>query len=463
MTTTAATSSPRGAPPHGPFVRWQGYFGAMRKRPWLAGTVLVACLALIGTAGWFVVYPELAARHHLRQARNAADEYDLELARTHLEACLRHWPENGEAHFQLARTCRRAGNFPAARQHLQEAKRYGWDTDDIDLEYRLINAQTGAVRFAEEGLLEYLGTGHRDEVYVLETLVQAYLDSNFIDDAHRLAQYWIERYPDQWRPQLLRGMILERGQKLTMAIEQYEKLLAWKPEQPEANNQLARILLRAQRYDEAFAHFETYRKAHPDDVDALVGAARCVRHTRSAEAALPMIDQALTKNPDHAEANLVRGQILLNDLNKPAEALAPLRKADALMPNELEIVGAVAKALRILKRDDEAKPYEAKSHTMEREYRRLDTLIRQIIATDQEKHSKPEAKAKNVELRYEAGKCLMDLGKYEDGLIWLQSALQENPNHEPSRRAVQDYLTKAGKSMGGESKPAPATQRPKVN
>ena len=361
----------------------------------------------------------------------------------------------------MARTCRRANDFAAARRHLQEAKRANWDTDDIDLEFRLINAQTGAVRFAEQGLFSFIGSGHRDEIYVLETLVQAYLDANFLDDAHRLVQFWIERYPDMWRPQLLRGLILERGHKFTLAIEQYEKLLAMKPDQPEANYQLARVFLRAKLYDRALTHFEAFRKSRPDELDALMGMATCLRETRGAEAALPLVEQALAANPEHPEAHLLRGKILLNDVDKPEEALVSLRKADALVPNDLEIVGALALALHRLKRDAEAKPYDAKSQLLEREFHKLDALIREIIATDQEKHTKPEAKLRNAQLRYEAGMSLLRIGRDHEGMVWLQSALQENPSHEACRRVVQEYLVKIGKAPVTETKPrasAPATR-----
>jgi tetratricopeptide (TPR) repeat protein len=440
-------------------IRWQGFLGAMRQRPVLASVILLLSVGLIGSAGWLIVFPQLAARYHLRKALQAADGYDLGVARSHLNDCLQHWPGHGEAHFQLARVCRRLSDFEAARKHLQEAKRCDWDTDDIELEYKLINAQTGAIRYAEQGLLAYIGVGHRDEIYVLETLVQAYLEGNFLDDAHRLAQYWIDRYPDMWRPQLLRGLILEKGHTFPHAIEQYEKLLARWPDQPHANLQLARIFLRAKLYDRGLAHFEAVRKTWPESTESLVGMAACQRELHGPDAARPLLEQALAVNPYHAGALRLRGKMFLNDEDNPEQAVVLLKKSDALVPNDLDTVGALSLALRRLNRDDEAKAYSDKSQALEREFHKLDALIHQIIATDQEKRTKPEAKMRNAQLRYEAGMSLMSVGREREGFIWLQSALQENPEHMACLKAVNEYMTRAGKkqtSPGAASDAAPA-------
>ena len=45
----------------------------------------------------------------------------------------------------------------------------------------------------------------------------------------------------------------------------------------------------------------------------------------------------------------------------------------------------------------------------------------------------------SAELRYEAGKILMDLGMKDDGAAWLQTALKMQPNHEAARSAIDDY------------------------
>ena len=45
----------------------------IRLRP-LSAAALVICSLVIGGAGWFVIYPELAGMYHWRKARLALDQ-----------------------------------------------------------------------------------------------------------------------------------------------------------------------------------------------------------------------------------------------------------------------------------------------------------------------------------------------------------------------------------------------------
>jgi tetratricopeptide (TPR) repeat protein len=453
-----STSRPLVSPPLR-FVRWQGWLGAMRERPVLAGAVALVALGLIGASTYFILYPQFAGRYHLSAARRAAEVQDFTKARQHLEACLAIWPGHGEAHFLLARTCRRAGDLTAARRHLQEARRSNWDTDDLDLELQLITAQSGAVRLVDQALFKHIGTGHRDEVYVLEALVLSYLNANFLNDAHYWCGYWIDHHPDHPRPQFLRGLILERGLQLQLAIEQYQRALAAHPELAEARLQLGRILLRGRQYQPAKEQFDAYVSLRPGDPDGMVGLARCVEKLQDPGAALDLLRPVLAKHPEHAESCLFMGKLLV-DLGKFEEALPYLHKADTLHPNNLETVGPLALALRETGRVEEARVYEEKSNVLDQEFRKVEGLIKQIIATDQLKETQPEAMAKNVQLRYEAGISLLKAGRTQEGLAWLHSALQEDPHHEPSRRAMTEHFEKERKAQQPDQKLAPSSKAP---
>jgi hypothetical protein len=48
------------------------------------------------------------------------------------------------------------------------------------------------------------------------------------------------------------------------------------------------------------------------------------------------------------------------------------------------------------------------------------------------------ADPRNADLRYKAGVILCRNGHREIGAQWFQSALAEDPNHEPARRALNE-------------------------
>jgi tetratricopeptide (TPR) repeat protein len=441
-TPASAASSPASAKR---ILRWHGFLGEMRRSPLRAGLVLVLCTAVIVASGWFIVYPQLAVHYRVRKARLAADEHDLVEARRQLDLALRHAPRSGELHFLQARTCRRAGDDVAARQHLRKARDENWDQEDLELEFRLLQALTGTIRKVEKELQSYIGTGHRDEMYVLEALVLAYYSNNILNEAHFWVEYWISQYPDAWRPQYLRGLILERGLKPQKAAEQYEALLGWKPDQPDARLQLARINLRAKMYEQAKGHYEHFLRLRPGSPDGMVGLAGCLRQLQQAESALPILEEVIAGHPRHHPAHLLRGMILLNDLNRHAEAAESLRTADDLAPNDLETVGNLQKAYAALGRTEDAKLYEEKSRLLENAFRRMDKLVKEIIETEQKKGSDPAARRRSVELRHEAGITLLKAGRKDEAINWLMSVLQEDPGHEATLDVLREHAKEANR------------------
>jgi Tfp pilus assembly protein PilF len=49
-------------------------------------------------------------------------------------------------------------------------------------------------------------------------------------------------------------------------------------------------------------------------------------------------------------------------------------------------------------------------------------------------------------LRYKAGRIFLDSRQDAEGLRWLSSALQEDPNHRPTHQLLADYYRKNGKT-----------------
>src|SRR5687767_11945732 len=186
-------------------------------RRWVRAAVGAVSLAVIAWAGALVIYPQARAQWHWRQALQAAGDDDLPRARSLLEQCLHAWPESGATHFQLARVLRRQGDLVTARRHLQLARRYDWSVVALDLEYKLIQAQSGGVRAAEATLHEYVEGDHAESPLILEALVRGYLTNNLLNDAYRWSDVWRTTRPNQWQPYYWRGLVLERGLQLALA------------------------------------------------------------------------------------------------------------------------------------------------------------------------------------------------------------------------------------------------------
>jgi tetratricopeptide (TPR) repeat protein len=403
----------------------------MRSHPFLTG-IVVFCLFTIGGIGFFVVYPQLVGVYHWRQARQALEQNDFPRAHAHLQSCLEIWPSSAETSFLMARTCRRAANFDAARTHLQEAERLGWVPALVELERLLMVAQAGFVQAVEEELRRFLETRPQERKLILEALVVGSLQANFIEDAYRWSSRWAEDYPDDCQAHFMCGRVLESGLRYDLAAEEYQQALERRPDLTVARVGLAEMLVRTGRFAEALPHFQACLQIEPRHAAARLGLARCQRNLSPPEAALATLEPLFADNEGNADAFLLRGQLELARGNAEA-ALEWLQRAEQMSPQDLETYQALATALRLLSRNEEAQTYEAKRLESERRLRRMEELTKEIIQ-----------KPKDVGLRCEAGTTLLRLGKPQEGARWLASALLIDPHHRPTKEALAACLPKLG-------------------
>src|SRR5262249_31319281 len=201
------------------------------------------------------------------------------------------------AHFLLARTCRRAGDFAAAGAHLGEAERRGWVAEAVGLERLLLQAQSRAVRAAGPTLRGYLAAGHPEEGLILEALAAGCLQGNFLEEAHRWTSIWVERHPGDWRARLWHGRVLEQGLSYDLAAEQYRRVLERKPGHAEAHLRRGEVLLWRGQYAEALPDLQAYLRGDPHHPAALLGLARCQRCLDPPGAARATLERLLARHP----------------------------------------------------------------------------------------------------------------------------------------------------------------------
>jgi tetratricopeptide (TPR) repeat protein len=389
-------------------------------------------LALVGV-GYGVVRPQVEAWRNWRQAHSAAEEGDFDRAKDHLARCLEVWPRSGETHFLMARTLRRAGSLDDAARHLDEAERLGQAPAGVALERALLEAQFGNLE-----LLGKVLAGRRaalppeEEGLVREALVAAYLQAQLVDRAYQVAGKWVDDRPDDWQGHFWHGRVLEQGLQLDQAVAAYRRALELRPEAQRVHCHLAEVLLRRQRYAEAAPHFEHCLGKDPHDRGARVGLARCRRDLSGSKAALATLQPLLDEQPPDAGACLLRGQ-LAQDADQLEEALAWLRRAAALAPDDVATNYALAGALRRLKRPADAKVYERRRQEVERDYKRLEQIIREVAQ-----------KPRDVGLRREAGTILLRRGQAAEAARWLLSALRVDRQDQPTRQALLDCLPRLG-------------------
>jgi tetratricopeptide (TPR) repeat protein len=392
-------------------------------------------VAVIGALTHAVVVPYLAANRHYGRAQRAMDDHDFLAAREHLGHCLRTWPNSAEINFLLARACRRSGDHPAAEQYLRRASEAGWASEQVDLEYLLIPAQRGDFGGdVEYTLRSFLDTRrHPEEPLIYEALAKGYLHTYRLFEAKELLDGWIERYPDKWQPRFWRGTVRERLGKAEFEAAQadYKRVLELRPQHAEAQLRLARVILGVgQDHQAAAGRFEDYLKVRPDDAEALNGLARCQRALGQFDAARTTLER-LTAQDSGSFPGLVTLALLEADQENNEQALVHLRKAEQLGPNELEVVHHLGLVLRRLGQIAEADRYEQKFKDLEADLRELDKATKHVASNP-----------RDAGARQTAGAILLRVGKEQEGLRWLQTALRTNPNHKPTHQTLADHYAK---------------------
>ncbi len=399
-------------------------------RTWLTrqsrGTRLVVAAAAVAALAFcgFRIYRVASAMAHFRSAQLAAIQEDMPTARQHLRACLAVWPNDGEINFQMARAARRDGEYATARRFLTRAAALGWEADAIEMEKTLLAAQTGDFRRVEIRILAWAQLGTDEQSLFLEVLIPHYLLRHDLNRALDLLTGWTEREPRNVRALLWQAEACERLQMPEQAMNAVRAAAAAAPDRADVRTRCGLLLLEYNLAVEARPHLERAVELTPDERAARLGLARCLQVLGQTSAAIQLLDELLADRPDDPDVLGVRGRVALQ-AEKPTEAVVYLQRALERAPSDLEILNNLAVALNALGQTSAAKTYLERYETAKKDLAELAETTK-AVAKD----------PRNPDLRYKAGMILLRNGHTEGGLRWIQSALAENPQHEPSRKLL---------------------------
>jgi tetratricopeptide (TPR) repeat protein len=412
-------------------------FRSRRKTAALLGALVLASIAILyGLDPWRKWGGRSGAsnRDHWRQAQQAIEDRDFPLAQTHLTHCLEASPLNAEAHFLMARVCRRADDFAGWLDHLQDAAVLGWPQDEVKLELLLKEAQVGNTWKVEQELQSYLASGHPEQVLIVEALVKGYLENDLPKKAHYLTEEWIANFPDDWLARFYHGRACQIGVRFEEAIADFKKVLELKPDQAETQLWLAKTYLSYTEFEVAMKYYQAYLESHPGDADALFGLAKCqFTHQGDGPSARATLEELLSEHPYHFAGLYLRAQ--LEQAEAPEKALPWLRRALAIAPYEPNILHNLVLALRALHQDKDADQFQEREKVSRQKANELIDLQRQLVQGGD--------KVNEADLRYQVAVLHLELGHEEkETAHWFQTVLYLDPDHRPTLRALADYWEK---------------------
>jgi tetratricopeptide (TPR) repeat protein len=287
-------------------------------------------------------------------------------------------------------------------------------------------------------LQDALDKDHLESLLILEALSQGYMKTFRLPEALRCLDRWLARAPDVPQALVWRAEAALRLHREGRALEDYRRAVALDPGRRGARRRLAELLLEASAPREALGHFERLAAEQPDEPAVLLGLARCLRQLGEPDQALPVIEKLLAERPGDPGALCERGQLELA-AGRYAEAEVWLHKAVEAAPYEEEVVYNLMLCMQRLERRDEAAKWRARLDGIGADLQRLSAVVRQI----------PD-RPHDPDLRRQAGEIMLHNGHEEEGLRWLRSALEQDPGHRPTHRALADYFDRRGEKEEAE-------------
>lgn len=386
--------------------------------------LIAACAGLGGVHLW--------AAYHLRAAREALERYHTKEALPHLQACLSVWSRDPQTLLLSARTARRMGEFNWADHYLDKYQELrGKEDDNLIIERALVRAERGEVDSVSRFCRALIERSHSATPLILEALARGYLRRARPRDAERAVNEWLQRQPDNLQALLIRGQIHDEDLRHHDAITDYRRVLEVDPEMDEARERLCMTLMQLGLADEALPHLEYLSQSAPIKLNKLmvqVYLARALDRLGRSDEAEQILAAVLARQPDYGPALTERGKLALR-AGRSDEAEKWLRQAIAQEPGDLLAHYQLFLCLGKNGKAEEAQQVQARLEQIESDVQRAQDIARE----------KMQRTPHDPDLHYELGIIALRVGAREAGLRWLHRALQEDPNHAPTHKALMEY------------------------
>ena len=397
------------------------------RRPswkWLRRIAIVGLM--VGLAG-----PHVVAAYQYRAAHRDLARFHPAAARSRMETCLRTWPKSAGVRISASRAARQAGDLDDAAEQLLLARRLvGEPTDDLAFEWALLQASAGHVREVESYLQSQAERRPAESHLVWEALAEGYLRTFRTVDAMSCVEHWLGASPENVRALELRGQIYILGRGVKRGSDDFRRTLELDPTRDDTRGRLTRALLDLGAYGEAVPHLEHLMKSQPDDAEVPVRLARCFNMLDRKSEAQQLLRSVLDRHPEHGFALRALGQFALTDGN-PAEAEIHLRKAAAALPADYQAHWLLYEAVRQQGKPDAAALLKDAEVVRDRSERIGELQSRRLA-------EQPLEPALHVEMAL----LLLQTGKDDIAITWLQSALSLDAKFRPAHRLLADLYSR---------------------
>jgi tetratricopeptide (TPR) repeat protein len=391
--------------------------------------VVVVAAALVAA-----VRATVPAQAAARAARRAMARGEWDAAAAALDRWLALRPEAAEVHFLKAQACFQLGQVAEAEHALDRAQWLGYPERPLYRLRALILVRRRRFIAAEPILLHLLDESPEPDAPVDEALTRVFLETYRLDSAVKVIRRWIRDAPRDPKPYL---WWTEVDRRLEVdnpeAMERhYRTALELDPGLDEARLGLAETLRHLHQTDEAILEYQRYVARHPADAAGHVGLARLALEQGDAAAATRHIERALEIAPENPTALTLRADI---DLRRGDDAAAVRRLDQAIRADPLDVDPLYKRCLVLsrLGRSEAAAADRLKLEQLRKDQVEVVKIRDRLIAD-------PD----NNEIRFEMARWMLEHGRDDEAIRWMQNILASQPGHLPTLRLLTQYYERRG-------------------
>lgn len=396
--------------------------GGKRTHWWfvLAGIALIVVLT-----GLFA--PGAIRNYCVYQAEKQLKLRDYDTALEWLDSAGQISPNDGEVSFLKARSYRKKGEFADYEKSMQEARRLDYSRDRCRREEWLKQAQSGKMSEVETHLKELLDDEFGDSAEVAEAFANGYLLTGRLSEAKMFLDRWEDDFPEDPQPKLMSGLVFRQYGQRDKAIDLFREALNLQPGYYPAMLALADTLQVEREFDEAISLYEQVSESPTYKLEALSKLGFCLRRNGDLERAKEVLEQAREIDEDHINTlvELGRVKVFMQEYDAAIEHLEVVLGTDEANG---DVHGLYATALRGVGRVDEAAEHAAYSEEATRMLGKAGDLSRQLKDDDED-----------LSTRVRVGRIILKYGKEQEGLVWLFSTLDIDPQYALAHAALSEH------------------------
>ena len=367
--------------------------------------------------------------------RRLLQSSQLEAASALAKSTALHHRQCAECQYLEAKAARRLGDFRHAAQALERATSLHWDAADLSRERTLALVQTGRTAEFEGELKSIFATeldpAETEEVY--EALAHGHLAAFDGPELQQCLDYWLQWNPQAITPQLMRARFCEQLSNHFEASKHYQSIVQDHPDCREARLGWGACLLELNQPSAAEEQFRICINQQREPKVAVMMARSLIQTGQSAAAAELLKEfQETPSIADRAKVLEELGRWCL-DQSQADEAVTYLKESVKLAPEAASAWYSLASAYSLQGQLDKSKYALSISQETKQRLQRFGLIVVEL-------NTHPEL----LDIRIEAAQILFKQGMDRDGVAWLNTVLNRDPQHRQAHELLAEYYEQQG-------------------